>query len=41
MLALVLLAALAGAACGESEEEQAQNDVCEARDDIGRPPSSS
>ena len=36
-LALVLLAAgllLALAACGESDEEKAKGDVCDARDDI-------
>jgi hypothetical protein len=33
VLALVL-AALAAAGCGESDEEKAQNQVCDARDDI-------
>jgi hypothetical protein len=31
---LLLLAAGTAAGCGESEEEKAQNEVCDARDDI-------
>lgn len=34
-LAVVMLA-LALGACGESDEEKAQNTVCDARDDIGK-----
>ena len=33
-VALLLLAAVAAAGCGESDEEKAQNQVCDARDDI-------
>jgi hypothetical protein len=32
--ALALALGLGSAACGESEEEKAQNRVCDARDDI-------
>jgi Tfp pilus assembly protein PilP len=31
---LLLLVAVAAAGCGESDEEKAQNQVCDARDDI-------
>ena len=31
---LVLLVAVVAAGCGESDEEKAQNEVCDARDDI-------
>jgi uncharacterized protein HemX len=34
VLVLLLLIAIAGAGCGESDEEKAQNEVCDARDDI-------
>jgi hypothetical protein len=33
-MALLLLAALAVTGCGQSDEEQAQQDVCAARDDL-------
>jgi uncharacterized protein HemX len=33
-IVVVLLVAVAAAGCGESDEEKAQNEVCDARDDI-------